>query len=177
MWTCPFSGKIKRKGLFAYNIPSEVDYHKNPSFLIIPKALDKYLFENIKPKDFIYNFQKYNANISLFFGGIKKKSSFDLNLYSIQNGKIHIESQEKVCRFLISKIGGSLIKDFKDNRKTKQIACFKYRKVYPIYNLDNCDLKTIIQNINYDFYLYKVKELIDVLEQNEQFINYLNELE
>jgi hypothetical protein len=166
-------GKIKRKGLFAFEIPNEVDYHKNPSLRIIPKTLDAYLFKNINPREYIESYIKTIDDVQFFFAGIKSQKDFNLNLYSLRKGIVYKELQEKVCRFLVENTGGSLIKDYNDKR---QIACFKYRKIQTYNNLDNIDLEAIKQNIKYDFYVYKVKELIDVLEQNEKFINYLNEL-
>src|SRR5690606_15845311 len=129
----------------------------------IPKTLDAYLFENIKSRDYIESYIKTIDDVQFFFAGIKSKKDFNLNLYSLRKGIVYKELQEKVCRFLVENTGGSLIKDYKDKR---QIACFKYRKIQSYNNLDNIDLEKIKQNIKYDFYVYKVKELIDVLEQN-----------
>ena len=35
------NGKVKKKGIFE----TTIDYHKNPSYLIIPKALEAYFVE------------------------------------------------------------------------------------------------------------------------------------
>jgi len=151
------SGKVKRKGSFCFEIPSELDWHKNPSFLIIPKAIDAYLFHSVPVETFIKN----HDNIYDFLGAVKKTKKFELNLHYIKNGEYHVEKQQKVTRYYISTNGGSLVKDFYED---KTISCHSKLKVTPLNKIENEDI-IYYKNINYNFYILKAKQIINSLEE------------
>ena len=141
-------GKIKRKGLFEY----ELDYHKNHSFLVIPKALEAYFINNIRPYDFIKN----HNNSFDFFGAVKSKKDFEINLYSILNREFIKEKQQKVCRYYISNKGGRLIKDFHDGRKVSVEAS-------NVCNIIN-KIENEIFDFNYKYYINEVQKIINLIE-------------
>lgn len=74
-------GKLKRKGLFEY----QMDFHKNPSFMVIPKALEQYFINNHSVKDYILK----HDNIYDFLGAVKTTKDFTLNLYKIDHSYQH----------------------------------------------------------------------------------------
>lgn len=88
------NGKTKKKGEFE----TETDYHKNPSFLVISKAIEQYFVFGKDYRDYIMN----HNDVFDFLGGIKKKSGFDLNLYTLLNPKpaLKFESQQEILDFL-----------------------------------------------------------------------------
>lgn len=145
-------GKIKRKGLFEY----ELDYHKNHSFTIIPKAIEQYFINNIKPDDFINNY----TNIFDFFGAVKGKNDFNINLYFIKDREFIKEKQQKICRYYISNKGGRLIKDFKDGKK---IAVHTNQLCNVIDELNSKEMKDY--DINYNYYINEVKKIINLIEK------------
>lgn len=150
------SNKIKRKGLFAYNIKEDnFDYHKNHSFLIIPKALEQYFTQSKSVKDFILN----HSNLYDFLGAVKSKKDFDINLYNLKNGNLVKEKQQKVCRYYISNDGGKLIKDFHDGRK---VNVHSKEKCTILNKITDFDIKNY--NINYKFYIKECEKIINSIE-------------
>jgi len=145
-------GKLKRKGLFEY----KMDFHKNPSFLIIPKAIEQYFINNVNVEDFIKN----HNNIYDFLGAIKSTKDFILNLYFIKDRSFIKEKQEKVCRYFISNKGGKLIKDFKDSRRERVHA----KELQTCLNkIVDEDVKSY--DINYKFYIKEVHKIINLIEK------------
>ena len=125
-------GKIKRKGLFEY----QLDYHKNHSFLIIPKALEAYFVNEIDYKQFI----KSHTIFSDFFGAVKGKNDFEINLYSIENREFIKQKQQKVCRYYISNKGGKLIKDYYDGRQVSVEASSVCNTINDIKGVEYFDI-------------------------------------
>lgn len=143
-------GKIKRKGLFEY----QLDYHKNHSFLIIPKALEAYFVNEIDYKQFI----KSHTIHSDFFGAVKGKNDFEINLYSIENREFIKEKQQKVCRYYISNKGGKLIKDYHDGRQVSVEASSVCNTINDIKGVESFD-------INYNYYINEVRKIISLIEK------------
>lgn len=153
------SGEIKRKGLFGYIVPKELDYHKNPSFLIIPRAIDEYLFNGIDYKYTINN----STNIKEFLGAIKQTKDFVINIHSMKQGIYTISKQEKVCRYYLAKTGGTLVKNFHDGR----VICFHDKLKVESMNTLRED---VLSNINRTYYIGKTREIIHALETRDKNI-------
>jgi hypothetical protein len=64
------NGKAKSKGRFEYK---DLALHKNKSFLIIPKAIQAYFVDGIKPEDYLAQ----NQNIFDYCGGVKIKGDWN----------------------------------------------------------------------------------------------------
>jgi len=143
-------GKIKRKGLFEY----QLDYHKNHSFLIIPKALEAYFVNEIDYKQFI----KSHTIFSDFFGAVKGKNDFEINLYSIENREFIKQKQQKVCRYYISNKGGKLIKDYYDGRQVSVEASSVCNTINDIKGVESFD-------INYNYYIQATRKIINLIEK------------
>lgn len=146
-------GEIKKKGLFE----TEMDFHKNPSFLIINKALEAYFIKGTSVEDFIRNC----TDIYDFCGGVKKKSNFKLNLHYIKDGRHIKENQQKVTRFFVSNKGGQLMKDFNDRRQVSVLSKFPVTIASHIKdeNATNYD-------INYRWYITETKKIITNIMKN-----------
>lgn len=159
-------GKKKRKGLFAYSLDpedNELDYHKNPSSLIIPKALEKYFLNDIPIEKTIHECE----DIYDFCMGVKIKRDFDLVKFVYNKDKSLIEEEiihEQVCRFFVSKEFTSLKKRYQQGSKKKgqhvelvakfNTSLFNVYKEKPMkdYNLD------------YKYYIRKARKIIDQIE-------------
>jgi hypothetical protein len=148
-----FIRSIKKKGLFE----TELDYHKNPSFLIIPKALSEVFINGGDYKEFINK----HDDIYDFCGGVKVKSNFTLNLYRAVNGFLKPEKQQKVTRFYASNDGGFLFKDFDDGRIVGVLA---KKKVEVMNNYDDKHL----HNINREFYITKTEEILNNIWETKE---------
>lgn len=143
-------GKIKRKGLFEY----QLDYHKNHSFLIVPKALEAYFVNGIDYKQFIKNHNNYSD----FFGAVKGKNDFEINLYFIENREFIKEKQQKICRYYISNKGGKLIKDYHDGRQVSVEASSVCNTINDIKGVESFD-------INYNYYIQATRKIINLIEK------------
>jgi hypothetical protein len=145
------AGKVKKKGKFE----TKLDFHKNPSFLVVPKAIESYFINGTPVEDTITKC----GNIYDFCGGVKKKSNFKLNLYKDISGTTQVaEPQQKVTRYIVSsgKDSGLLMKDFDDGRKVSVLANTKVKTVNHIR-----DTEAGNYNIDYDFYIKAAKKIIE----------------
>lgn len=146
---------VKHKGAFEL----ELDFHKNPSFQIIPLAAEAYFLGGIDYKEFIKN----HRDMYDFCGAVKAKKNFKLNLYLTEGNTI--ERQQKVTRYYISTTGGRLVKDFTDGRKTARIAVVAGFNVTPLNKIEKTDALNY-DNINYAYYIKETEKLINSVENN-----------
>lgn len=160
-------GKVKKKGAFE----TEMFLHKNPSYLIVPKALEKYFVEN-KP---ITDFVKGNQNIYDFCAGVKKKSNFKLNLCRDFNGTELREAQQRVTRFFVSKQtenSGILVKDFNDGRRVSVLA---NKQVIPCNRLNPEKLDANLYPLDFEWYVQEcnkiIHKIVPPVVQSELFKN------
>jgi hypothetical protein len=75
-------GKVKSKGAFEWEDLDKKKvavFHKNKSFLIIPKAIYAYFVNGIKPEDFL----AANKNVLDYCAGVKAKGNWKINEVSI----------------------------------------------------------------------------------------------
>lgn len=100
----------KLKGRFELKL----DYHKNPSGIIITQAVYNKLVKGIPVSDTI----NAGDNLFDFCYGVKKKYDFELVLHKVVNGEHVKERQQKVCRFYMSHGGGKLVKEYSPTRIT-----------------------------------------------------------
>jgi len=148
---------VKLKGLFDYN----VDYHKNPSFLVIPKALEAYYVDNIDYREYILS----NREIYDFCAGIKKKKDFELNYYYVKDSKPYKEPQQKVTRYFCSKSGGILMKDYLDGR---QIS-IESEQIVTIVNRISSDID-YISLLDFKYYINETQRIVQKINKPKELL-------
>lgn len=163
-------GKIKKKGLFETFEVTETDkpdfYHKNISFLIIPKALEEYYVNGKDYKEYIMK----NRNIHDFLAAIKKKKDFALVLKTIQSGgqgysEIVYDEQQKVTRYFASKEGGRLVKKFHGGKKgSGDVIVLRDSLVTVVNKIEENDTEKYFKDVNYNFYFNEVKKVINKID-------------
>ena len=149
-------GEPKKKGLFE----TSMAYHKNPSSLIIPKALEQYFVNNLTPTDYI---NSADRSIFDFCNGVKKKSNFKLNLLKNYSGVQLCEEQQKVTRYIISKQtdnSGMLVKDFDDGRRVSVEA---NKLVIPLNSINLENQNPLEYPIDFDHYTRETNKLIEII--------------
>ena len=147
-------GKSKCKGRFEYK---DLALHKNKSFLVIPKALHAYFVNGIKPEEFI----KSNTEIFDFCGGVKIKGDWKFYLHGVENQEYSKKPLQHTIRYYISKSGSKIIKtNLSDNREIQVEAGKWMQTVFIDYQEKPFDE----YNINYDYYIEKVRKEIESLE-------------
>jgi hypothetical protein len=148
------AGKSKCKGRFEYK---DLALHKNKSFLVIPKALHAYFVEGVKPEIFI----KENLNIFDFCGGVKIKGDWKFVERKVTNGLYEEQSLQHTIRYYISKTGSKVIKKNNSDRREIQVEAGKWMQSLMI---DYVEKPFEEYDINYDYYLEKIRKEINSLE-------------
>jgi len=109
------SGKVKCKGAFEWEDLDKKKvavFHKNKSFLIIPKAIYAYFTQGIDPEDFL----AANQNIFDYCAGIKAKSGWYFEMRAVTEGELVSTKLQKIVRYYVSSRGGKLVKCHNDGR-------------------------------------------------------------
>ena len=147
-------GKSKCKGRFEYD---NLALHKNKSFLIVPKALYAYFVDGVKPEKFI----KENLNIFDFCGGVKIKGNWMFTERKIEKGEYSETKLQETIRYYISNKGSKIIKTNRGDKREIQVEAGKWLQSTMIDYVEKPFEK---YDINYDYYLEKVKKEIESLE-------------
>lgn len=152
------NGKVKTKGAaFSYKL----DWHKNHSALVIPKAVESYFLNNVSPEEFIPNHAKQSENIYDFFLRAKLVKR-EYKLYGRMGDERH--RLQKITRYFVAKEGMILEKEMpplKDKVETRISAIEKGFQVIPCNDLSNFNSEEIRDNINYQYYINKAQKIID----------------
>ena len=153
-------GKSKCKGRFEWEDLENHKYthlHKNKSFLVIPKAIHAYFVNGIQPEEFI----KSCSNIFDFCGGVKIKGDWEFKEVFIEEGDYKEKPLQNTLRYYISNKGSKILKCNKSDKRIIQVEAGKWlQKVYIIHEEKNISE----YDINYDYYLNKIKKDIETLE-------------
>jgi len=176
------NGKVKRKKDFAYSLnpeDKEMYYHKNLSFLVIPKALEAYFVNGVPYEDYIMSCK----DIYDFCGGVKVKRDFDLVEYSYNKPEQKIDKtiiKQQVVRYYVTTETTSLKKKYKPgskmDNKTKSDKPSKSKKEQGVVELESgwntkyfnryVEKKMSEYNIDYKYYLRAVRDIIDQIQPN-----------
>ena len=109
-------GKVKCKGAFEWEDLSKkkvATFHKNKSFLIIPKAIYAWFVHGTKPEDFL----DQNQDIYDYCGGVKAKAGWHFVERKVVNGEVVNNKLQKIIRYYISNSGSKLVKCHQDGRE------------------------------------------------------------
>jgi len=140
----------KLKGRFEI----KMDWHKNPSGIIITQAVFNELVRGIPVKETI----EAGDNILDFCYGVKKKYDFNLILHRVAFGEHLRETQQKVTRYYMSNKGGKLVKEYHDGRIVSVSAST------PVTPLNRINDNSIPDNLDRSFYIAEAnKEIQSVI--------------
>jgi hypothetical protein len=104
------NGEVKCKGRFEFK---DLPFHKNKSFLIVPKALYAYFIDGIDPKQFLQD----NRNIFDYCAGAKLKGDWFFVERGVVEGVFVENKLQKLIRYFMSDRGTKLIKCNPDGRE------------------------------------------------------------
>jgi hypothetical protein len=157
-------GVVKRKGsYFAYSLDpedKELDYHKNPSMLIVPKALEAYFIHGKPYEEFI----RSSTDILDFCLGVKLKKDFELERqwYDKAENKISRELiNQTVVRYYVSKESSTIKKKYKAGTK-KAGQTVELEAGWNLTYYNSHTPKPIKEyNIDYSYYISKVRDIIN----------------
>lgn len=163
-------GKVKRKGAaFAYSMnpeDKELDYHKNPSALVIPKALEQYFIHGVPIEKYV----KECTDIFDFCLGVKVKRDFNLQQYTIEQGRLVEETlQEQVVRYYVSHSNCSLKKKYKAGAKKYGQKPTEVQKGWNMTAYNRHEEKPFDEyKVDYRFYLERIRKIIKEVDPNVQ---------
>ena len=147
-------GKSKCKGRFEYK---DLALHKNKSFLVIPQAIHAYFVDGVKPEKFISE----NLNIFDFCGGVKIKGDWKFIEHKVELGDYSTTPLQHTIRYFISKTGSKIIKKNNTDHREIQVEAGRWLQT----TLINYVEKPFEEyDINYDYYLDKIRKEIESLE-------------
>lgn len=163
-------GKVKRKGAaFAYSMnpeDKELDYHKNPSALIVPKALEQYFIYGVEPEKYV----KECKDIFDFCLGVKIKRDFNLVKYEIEQGELkETVLHEQVVRYYVSHSNCSMKKRYKPGAKKYGHKPTELQKGWNMTYFNQYEEKPMEDyKIDYRFYLSRIRDIIKEVDSNMQ---------
>jgi hypothetical protein len=153
-------GKVKCKGAFEWEDLDKKKvsvFHKNKSFLIIPKAIYAYFVNGIKPETFLLQ----NQDILDYCAGVKSKGSWYFEERYINKGTLTINRLQKIVRYYISKDGVKLVKCNPDGRSI-QVESGEWMQT--IVNKMNDSIPFSEYKINLSYYLEEINKQIEQIE-------------
>ena len=154
------NGKVKCKGAFEWEDLDKKKvavFHKNKSFLIIPKAIYAYFVNGIKPEDFL----DQNTNIYDYCGGAKAKGVWYFEDRKIDHGVLSNNKLQKIIRYYISNSGSKIVKCNPDGREIQLESGEWLQKVV---NKIDPKVKFNHYDINKKYYLQEIYKQIEQFE-------------
>ena len=153
-----YNNKPKFKGLFEIN----KDWHKDPSFRIIPLSLYEYFTNNVQPLDVVrnigYNSDQGTTDIYDYCGRIKSKAGYQIEYRYLEDNEEKLINLQKTNRAFISNSGGYLYK-YKDGKRN---SVYKGQKV-TLFN----DYFDPPYDIKYSWYEKEIQKIIDSVEPKQ----------
>ena len=110
------NGKVKSKGKYEWEDLEKKKvavFHKNKSFLIIPKAIYAYFVYGTLPEEFLAQ----NKSVYDYCGGIKAKGGWYYEERSLVNGELVTNKLQKIVRYYVTKSGTKIMKCHPDGRE------------------------------------------------------------
>lgn len=152
--------KVKCKGAFEWEDLEKkkvATFHKNKSFLIIPKAIYAHFVHGIKPEDFLRD----NRDLMDYCAGVKSKGAWYYEQRYVDKGELKIHRLQKIVRYFVSNDGSKIVKCHPDGREI-QVESGSWlqtvvNRIDPSVSIDKYD-------INYSYYLEEINKQIEGIE-------------
>jgi len=152
--------KVKCKGAFEWEDLEKkkvATFHKNKSFLIIPKAIYAYFVNDIQPEDFLRD----NREVVDYCAGVKSKGAWYYEERYVDKGVLTTNRLQKIVRYYVSKNGGKIVKCHPDGREI-QVESGSWLQT--VVNRINPEVPIEQYDINYSYYLEEINKQIEGIE-------------
>ena len=156
------NGKVKCKGRFEWEDLDKKKvaiFHKNKSFLIIPKAIYAYFVNGVMPEDFL----DQNENIFDYCGGVKAKGAWHFEERYMVEGNLIVKRLQKIIRYFVSTDGNKLVKCHNQDGREIQVEAGQWMQT--TINQINKDKPFEEYNIDKKYYLEAIYKEIDQIEK------------
>lgn len=153
--------KVKCKGAFEWEDLDKkkvATFHKNKSFLVIPKAIYQYFVNGVKPEDYLAS----NDNIYDYCAGVKAKGGWHFEERFIHDGHLVSIRQPKIIRYFVSSNGGKLVKCHNDGR---EIQVESGQWLQTVINKMDPNKPFTDYPINKEYYLEEIYKQINQIEK------------
>lgn len=150
-----YDGELKRKGAYEYKI----DWHQNPSSLVVQKAVEAYLIHGTNVRDFIIN----HEDDFDFLRRVKVPRSSRLE-YRVEG--CSTSPVQNITRYYITKTGGTLIKIMPPLKGKTDEREFQVEKGF-LTTLANDFDGVDRDNLDVNFYVQEAYKLIEPLLEKE----------
>lgn len=153
--------KVKCKGAFEWedlHKKKVAVFHKNKSFLIIPKAIYAYFVHGTDPEVFLAQ----NKDITDYCAGVKAKAGWYFEEQYVDNGQLVVNRLQKIVRYYVSNTGSKLVKCHKDGRII-QVEAGQWLQT-TINRIDK-DKPFEDYDINQQYYLEEIYKQIEQIEK------------
>lgn len=151
---------VKCKGAFEWEDLAKKKvavFHKNKSFLIIPKAIHAYFTQGITPEEFL----EQNQDIYDYVAGVKAKGQWYFEERFIDQGDLKVNKLQKIVRYFISHNGVKLVKCNPDGREI-QVESGSWLQT--VVNRIDPSIPLDQYNINKTYYLDEIYKQINQIE-------------
>jgi hypothetical protein len=156
-----FYTAVKCKGAFEWedlHKKKVAVFHKNKSFLIIPKAIHAYFVHGTKPEDFLAQ----NQELTDYCAGVKAKGGWHFQEQFLNDGQFFSIKLQKIVRYFVSNTGSKIVKCHPDGREIQvesgpwlQTVINRIDKNKPFQDYD----------LNLKYYLEEIYKQIDQMEK------------
>jgi len=137
-----------------------VDYHKNLSMRVVPKAIHAYYLEYIPIEDFI----RKHDNIYDFGIGFRARKDWRI-VYSHIEDNVKVEDvQQRTIRYYVSSTGGSLTKR---NKNDNIIISLESGRAVTIFNRAYTAPMEHF-NIDYNYYIAEANKIKNAVYDGQQ---------
>ena len=157
------NGKVKRKGAYQYE---ELGWHQNHSSLVIPKAVEAFLINDVPLEKFISEHQ----NRWDFMLRTKVPRSSRLVMVMQDGYEVPLQN---TCRYYACKSGGKLVKIMPPTEKQVSEGKNEERRIglETSWDVRPCNnMKDFKNNINYEYYISEAKKLasLSIIEDDAE---------
>jgi len=153
--------KVKCKGAFEWEDLANKKvavFHKNKSFLIIPKAIYAYFVNGVDPEDFL----DQNQEIADYCAGVKARAGWYYESRGVENQQLQVKKLQKIVRYYVSNDGSKLVKCHKDGR---EIQVESGQWLQTVVNKLDPNTPFEAYNINRQYYLEEIYKQIEQIEK------------
>ena len=155
------NGKVKSKGKYEWEDLEKKKvavFHKNKSFLIIPKAVYAYFVYGTLPEEFLAQ----NRSVYDYCGGIKAKGGWYYEERSLVNGELVTNKLQKIVRYYVTKSGTKIMKCHPDGREMQVEAGEWMQK---IANEIDPNMSYEAYDIDTEYYLENIYKQIEQINK------------
>lgn len=154
-----YDGKVKKIGAYK----DDLEWHQNHSALVVPKAVEAYLINNIPLEEFIKNHkEKFDFMLSL-----KAARDTKLVLEKVEGLKKEYEELQSIIRYYVANTKKSLKKVMPPIKGSQEDRIIGINVGYNV-KISNDASTFTFDDLDYNFYIKEAQKLIEPIFKSKQ---------